>query len=344
LGNGLTETSSFNNRLQPCRVNVNSTAAYFSNCTSATPSGNVLDFTMGYNAGTNNGNVASWSAAGNQTFTRSYTYDSLNRISTMADSASGQACKGLSWTIDAWGNMTAQTQTSGTCYTFSSTAGTHNQLSGYTYDAAGNVTYDGTHHYTYDAENRIVQVDSGSTASYVYNENGKRARKNVGSPFTEFSYGPNGSVQSEYNAAYFSNCSSATPSGNVLDFIRSNVLHPKVISENDVPCQPILLVELSPRPFCCSASASARGQLAVFITCPSHPTAQFRNWIPHCAFQDRMHCTSRSRLIAFLKFFFSMHLFARSPTVPLLRRKKTTETEAQQKRFAGFCFTHAPVA
>jgi RHS repeat-associated protein len=202
FGNNLTETSSFNNRLQPCRVNVNSTAAYFSNCTSATPSGNVLDFTMGYNAGTNNGNVASWSAVGNQTFTRSYTYDSLNRISTMADSASGQACKGLAWTIDAWGNMTGQSQT-GTCYTFSSTAGTNNQLSGYTYDAAGNVTYDGTHHYTYDAENRIVQVDSGTTASYVYNENGKRARKNIGTPFTEFSYGPNGSVQSEYNGSSF---------------------------------------------------------------------------------------------------------------------------------------------
>jgi RHS repeat-associated protein len=65
------------------------------------------------------------------------------------------------------------------------------------------MTYDGTHHYTYDAENRIVQVDSGSTASYVYNESGKRARKNIGTPFTEFYYGPNGSVQSEYNGSSF---------------------------------------------------------------------------------------------------------------------------------------------
>jgi RHS repeat-associated protein len=81
--------------------------------------------------------------------------------------------------------------------------GTNNQLSGYSYDAAGNVTYDGAHHYTYDAENRIVQVDSGTTASYVYNENGKRARKNIGTPFTEFYYGPNGSVQSEYNGSTF---------------------------------------------------------------------------------------------------------------------------------------------
>ena len=63
-----------------------------------------MDFTYGFNAGTNNGDITSWSAAGNQTFSRTYTYDSLNRIATMADSASSQPCKGLSWTIDPWGN------------------------------------------------------------------------------------------------------------------------------------------------------------------------------------------------------------------------------------------------
>jgi hypothetical protein len=58
LGNGLTETLAFNNRLQPCRANVNSAGAYFSHCSDSTPSGNVIDFTMGYNAGTaDNGDV-----------------------------------------------------------------------------------------------------------------------------------------------------------------------------------------------------------------------------------------------------------------------------------------------
>jgi RHS repeat-associated protein len=46
---------------------------------------------------------------------------------------------------------------------------------------------------------RITQVDSGGTASYVYNENGRRVRKNTGSTFTEYYYGPNGSVQGEWN-------------------------------------------------------------------------------------------------------------------------------------------------
>ncbi len=61
------------------------------------------------------------------------------------------------------------------------------------------MTYDGSHYYTYDAENHIIQVDSGSTASYVYDEYGNRVRKNTGSAWTEYFYGPNGSVEAEYN-------------------------------------------------------------------------------------------------------------------------------------------------
>ena len=203
FGNGLTETLALNNRMQPCRANVNSSASYFSHCTDGVPSGNVLDFTVGYNGGSaDNGNVASWSAVGNQTFNRTYVYDSLNRIQSMADSATGQACQGMSWTIDAWGNLTNQTGTKGTCLSFSAAVGTNNQLqSGYVYDAAGNLTYDGVHHYTYDAENRITQVDSGSTASYVYNENGKRVRRNTGATWTEYLYGPIGLVLEEWNGS-----------------------------------------------------------------------------------------------------------------------------------------------
>jgi RHS repeat-associated protein len=98
--------------------------------------------------------------------------------------------------------MTAQTTTAGTCNQFQASVGTNNQLVGYQYDAAGNMTYDGVHHYTYDAENRIIQVDSGSTESYVYNENGKRVRKSMPSgAFAEFYYGPNGLVQSVWNGS-----------------------------------------------------------------------------------------------------------------------------------------------
>jgi RHS repeat-associated protein len=195
-GNGLTGTSAYNISLEPCRFEVNSSSSYLSNCSAASPSGNLLDLTAGYNLGTaNNGNIMSWSAVGNQTFNRTYAYDSLNRINTMTDSASGQACKGLSWTIDPWGNMTGQNVTSGSCLTFSASVGTNNQLSSpYTYDAAGNMTYDGTHHYTYDAENRLTQVDSGSTATYQYNADGQRIYKSYSGGAEDYLYNLDGQI------------------------------------------------------------------------------------------------------------------------------------------------------
>jgi RHS repeat-associated protein len=41
---------------------------------------------------------------------------------------------------------------------------------------------------TYDAENRIIQVDGGSTASYVYDAEGRRVRKTVGGSSVDYLY------------------------------------------------------------------------------------------------------------------------------------------------------------
>jgi RHS repeat-associated protein len=204
LANGLTESAMYNSRLQPCRMEINSTAAYFTQCTGAAPSGNVLDFTYGFNSGvSDNGNVANWSAVGNQTFTRSYVYDSVNRISTLSDTATAQTCKGLSWTIDPWGNRTDQTVTAGTCNTFHQATDANNRLLGspYQYDAAGNMTHDASHSYTYDAENHLTQVDAGATALYIYDPSGNRVRKNSGGSWTEYFYDMSGSVTAEHNSA-----------------------------------------------------------------------------------------------------------------------------------------------
>ncbi|MGB6481991.1 MAG: RHS repeat-associated core domain-containing protein [Candidatus Acidiferrales bacterium] len=188
-GNGLTETAAFNNRLQPCRVNANSSGTALSTCTAAIPSGNLLDLNYAWNAGTSdNGNVMGWTAAGNQSFNRSFTYDALNRVGSMSDSDSVATCQGLTWGYDAWGNRTAQTPTKGTCGSWSVSYSGNNQISGYTYDAAGNVLNDTVHSYTYDAENRITQVDGGSTAAYLYDASGRRVEKTVGSTSTAFIY------------------------------------------------------------------------------------------------------------------------------------------------------------
>src|ERR1700724_3303670 len=113
---------------------------------------------------------------------RTYTYDSLNRVKTMADSATAQPCKGLSWTYDAWGNRTDQTMTAGTCGQFHATVNAQNRLTDpinnlYTYDAAGNMTHDASHSYAYDTENRLTAVDGGSTANYYYDAFGYRVHR-----------------------------------------------------------------------------------------------------------------------------------------------------------------------
>ncbi len=196
-GNNLSELRFLNNRFQLCRINVNTGTPALLHCSDDIPSGTVQDFYLNYNEGTaDNGNLALWSASDGQTFHRTYTYDPLNRISTVSDSAAGQTCKGLQWTYDVWGNRTDQTTTSGSCGESHLNFDINNRISapGFTYDAAGNLTHDASHSYIYDAENRLTQVDGGSTATYVYDANGRRVRKVVGSTTIDYVYDLGGHV------------------------------------------------------------------------------------------------------------------------------------------------------
>jgi hypothetical protein len=68
----------------------------------------------------------------------------------------------------------------------SATTPAHNHMFHTTYDATGNVTNDGTHTYGYDCENRLVFVDSGSTASYSYDYQNRRYKRTVGSAITHY--------------------------------------------------------------------------------------------------------------------------------------------------------------
>jgi YD repeat-containing protein len=118
----------------------------------------------------------------------------------MADSATAQPCKGLSWTYDAWGNRTAQTMTAGTsCNTFNDQSDASNHFMGtpYTYDAAGNMTHDASHSYTYNPEGRVTQVDGGATASYLYNAEGQRVQKTVSGAWRDYVYDNSGKVVAE---------------------------------------------------------------------------------------------------------------------------------------------------
>lgn len=200
FANGLYETSLYEARLQPCRLDVSTSGGIPSACDDTLLSGNVqhYHYTFGVWGSTNNGNVTNWVANGNNNFTRSYSYDPVNRLSTMS-ATDFSGCSGLSWSYDAWGNRNVQSPTGGTCPSFNQTADPNNHLPPpYQYDAAGNLTYDGSHSYTYDAENHLVKIDGGSTATYVYDALGHRVEKLTGGNTYDYFYDFSDTVTAEW--------------------------------------------------------------------------------------------------------------------------------------------------
>ncbi len=209
-GNNLKEINFFNNRLQLCRVDVNTSTPTMQGCGDTIGGGVIWDTFVYYNSGQDNGNVTLWEASDAQVFHRTYTYDQLNRVSGMTDSQSGAQCGQMSFGYDIWGNLLTQTPITGTCPNWSQTA-TKNQISGFSYDAAGNLLGDGTHKYFYDAENRIIQVDGVSgncaagtgspTACYLYDAEGRRVEKKIAGVARDYTYNPSGQVLGEIGSS-----------------------------------------------------------------------------------------------------------------------------------------------
>ena len=109
---------------------------------------------------------------------------------------SGQSV--YSYVYDRFGNRWQQNGPHSMQLSFS---GSNNRMDGYSYDAAGNLLNDGSHSYTYDAENRITQVDGGSTASYVYGANGQRVQKTTSSGTVNYVYDLSGHQVAEINSS-----------------------------------------------------------------------------------------------------------------------------------------------
>jgi RHS repeat-associated protein len=139
----------------------------------------------------------------------SYTYDDFNRLSTSIcastcpDQLSTQA---FTYGYDRYGNRWSQVVTAGTgpqpIFNFNGPV-LNNRVGGvgqscpnsqiYCYDASGNVISDGTHSYAYDAEGRLLSVDHGITATYIYDAAGRRVSKTTSSGTVNYLYGQNGS-------------------------------------------------------------------------------------------------------------------------------------------------------
>ncbi|HYY72549.1 MAG TPA: RHS repeat-associated core domain-containing protein, partial [Candidatus Bathyarchaeia archaeon] len=178
LGSGVVESLGYAARgwLQSLGANLNSTSIYSFSLTFAS-----------------NGDITAANDSVNGNWT--YTYDDFNRLLTA--NAAGQA---YTFDYDRFGNRWHQNGPHASSLGFDA----NNRIvsgSGVTYDAAGNVTADGSHTYTFDAENRIVQVDGGATASYVYDANGQRVRKTTGSTSVDYLYDLSGHAITEVSSS-----------------------------------------------------------------------------------------------------------------------------------------------
>jgi len=90
-------------------------------------------------------------------------------------------------------------QTNGLCpqYTFNAA---NNQITGYSYDPAGELTADGTYSYTWDAEGRVASITgSGVSEGYTYNALGQVAVFSTASYNSSMVFDPAGQWTGQYN-------------------------------------------------------------------------------------------------------------------------------------------------
>jgi RHS repeat-associated protein len=183
---GIYESRTYDKRLRPLVISTGVN----------TPTGFVglVGMTYGYAP---NGDVTSLAdgPTGNWTFT----YDDFNRLqSTVVPNYSTSP---YAYVYDRYGNRWKQTAngtcTAGTAFCISFDANNHVTGGILTYDAAGNVIADNMHHYTYDAENRLTEVDAGTTASYLYDALGRRVQKTAAGATVNYLYDLDGHVVTE---------------------------------------------------------------------------------------------------------------------------------------------------
>jgi RHS repeat-associated protein len=172
----ITITDSYNKRLQPATLSASTTL------------GTIMSLTYNFGLGTNdNGNVVGITNNRDGNRTQSFLYDSLNRIQqaytsgtnwgeTMSPTATAPGVAPTTSGIDAWGNLSNRSGVTGKSLyePLSAAADKQNRMTGFGYDAAGNMTSNGSATYTYDAENRLITT---AGMSYLYDGDGKRVEK-----------------------------------------------------------------------------------------------------------------------------------------------------------------------
>jgi RHS repeat-associated protein len=204
LGNTQTETSVYNDRLQPASLTVsgNLLALNYYYCTNL-----VLSCT------TNNGNLMSEVIGAGKyglNLTQNFTYDGVNRLLTGTETGTG----GWSQTqgYDQWGNrwlasyngLPPPSTSVPDATAFPGTNGNNNRmsLSGVAYDTAANLQLFNTADLRYDAENRLVKATKNSTVyTYGYDCEGRRVARTSPNGTTTYVYDAQGQLAAEYGPA-----------------------------------------------------------------------------------------------------------------------------------------------
>jgi len=193
---GIATANFYNSRLQPYRLSAG-TGPVPSLCGDNTHSGSVLDLTYNFNAGTSdNGNVYQIVNNRDSNRTQNFVYDNLNRILQGYTSGTNW---GEDFTIDAWANLTNRSLHTGKTNSEPLNAApalTSNQLTGFGYDAAGNMTSSGTIGYYYDQESRFTKFVGNTTDIYVYDGDSQRVKKTTPA-VSLYWYGATGNVLDE---------------------------------------------------------------------------------------------------------------------------------------------------
>jgi RHS repeat-associated protein len=201
---GIQEINSYNSRGQPIRLQACGLPTCTDGASSQTPY--LLDLGYNYGLGVNdNGNVLGITNNKDTSRSQSFSYDALNRLS---QATSGTAW-GIAFSIDAWGNLYQTNAVSGTStnpMSVSQVMNVKNQftVSGYGYDAAGNVVTDGgginacpgALAYNWNAEE---QLSCAAGATYNYDGDGVRVKKSGGSAAIMLYWGAGTLAESDMN-------------------------------------------------------------------------------------------------------------------------------------------------
>ncbi len=210
LGNQLWEHTHYNSRLQPTEIKLGTSPI-------ASAEADRLKLQYGYGTSVNNGNVLSQTitvptinSVTGFSATHLYSYDSLNRLTSMAEAGAISQ----SYDYDQYGNRAITAgYVADPALTPQSVASYNpqtNRINARAYDSTGNITRDYPsqgHSYGYDAENRMVSYDGGqpnvnpTAARYSYDGDGRRVKAETASGVTAFVYDVTGKLVAEYGNA-----------------------------------------------------------------------------------------------------------------------------------------------